>query len=293
MSSKGLSSKGLRSKLWRAVTLAVLGLQTAAAAESTPDSARQKPVWDFGLGVGAVSFDDYRGANTTHVYVLPVPYLYYRGRFLRADRKGLRGKLFAQDWIELNISADAAPPVRKNAARTGMPDLRSTVEIGPSLDLHLWKSQDERIKFDVRLPLRGVLTVQARPHSIGAVFAPNASIDIKDIAGFQGWYLGALAGPLFADHRYHDYFYTVAQQYATPDRPAYQATAGYSGTEILVALSKRYPSFWVGAYARHDTLAGAVFESSPLVKTDHYWSAGAGIAWIIRQSNGLVDETDD
>jgi MipA family protein len=283
----------LSSKLWGAAALAALGLQTAAAIESTPNCAQQKPVWDFGLGVGAVSFDDYRGANTTHVYVLPVPYLYYRGPFLRADRKGLRGKLFSQDWIELNISADAAPPVRKNAARAGMPDLRSTVEIGPSLDLHLWKSQDERVKFDVHLPLRGVLTVQARPHSIGAVFAPNASIDVKDVAGFQGWYLGALAGPLFADHRYHDYFYTVAPQYATPDRPAYQATAGYSGTEILVALSKRYPSFWVGAYARHDTLAGAVFESSPLVKTHHYWSAGAGMAWIIHQSNGLVDETDD
>ncbi|MEW5208183.1 MipA/OmpV family protein, partial [Bacillus cereus] len=87
------------------------------------------------------------------------------------------------------------------------------------------------------LPLRGVFTVQAPPHAIGAVFAPNASIDIKDVAGFKGWYFGAQAGPLFADRRYHDYFYTVAAQFATPERPAYQATGGYSGTEILVALS--------------------------------------------------------
>jgi outer membrane scaffolding protein for murein synthesis (MipA/OmpV family) len=149
------------------------------------------------------------------------------------------------------------------------------------------------VKFDVRLPLRGVFTVQARPHSIGAVFAPNASIDIKDVAGFQGWYFGALAGPLFADHRYHDYFYTVAPQFATPARPAYEASAGYSGAQILVALSKRYPSFWVGAYVRHDTLAGAAFESSPLVKRDSYWATGAGIAWIIHQSKRLVNDTDD
>ena len=275
----------MRLKLWAAALLAAAAIHSAAAEE--------KPVWDFGLGAGAVSFADYRGADTTHVYVLPLPYLYYRGKFLRSDRNGIRGKLFRQDWIELNISANATTPVRRNATRAGMPDLRSTVEIGPSLDLHLWKSADDRVKFDVRLPLRGVFTVQARPHSIGAVFAPNASIDVKDVAGFQGWYFGALAGPLFADHRYHDYFYTVAPQFATLARPAYQARAGYSGVETLVALSKRYSSFWVGAYLRHDMLTGAVFESSPLVKRTHYWATGIGLAWIIHQSKGLVDDTDD
>jgi outer membrane scaffolding protein for murein synthesis (MipA/OmpV family) len=273
-------------KLLSAVLLAATALSPEAYAERVP-------MWDFGLGIGAVSFADYRGADTTHVYVLPVPVFYYHGKILRSDRKGIRGKLFKQDWIELNISANATTPVRKNAARAGMPDLRSTVELGPSLDLHLWKSADEKLQFDVRLPLRGVFTVQARPHSIGGIFAPNASIDVKDVAGFQGWYFGALAGPIFADRRYHDYFYTVAPQFATLDRPAYQASAGYSGAEILVSLTKRYPSSWVGAFVRHDTLAGAVFESSPLVKRDSYWAAGFGFAWIIHQSRQLVDDTDD
>jgi MipA family protein len=263
------------------------------AQQPSPPAKPDKPLWEFGLGVGAVSFADYRGADTTHVYVLPLPVIYYHGKFLESDRNGVRGKLFRQDWIELNISANATTPVRRNAARAGMPDLRSTVEIGPSLDLHLWRSADQRLRFDVRLPLRGAFTVQARPHSIGTVFAPNASFDIKDVGGFQGWYFGALAGPLFADHRYHDYFYTVAPQFATPERPAYEAHAGYSGTEVLAALSKRYPSFWVGAYVRHDTLAGAVFESSPLVKRDNYWAMGAGFAWMIHQSGRLVNDAED
>jgi len=272
-------------KLLAAATLAATVLPLGADAE-------QRPLWEFGLGLGAVSFADYRGADTTHVYVLPLPVFYYHGDFLKSDRKGIRGRLFEQDWIELNISANATTPVRRNAARAGMPDLRSTVELGPSLDLHLWKSADEKLQFDVRLPLRGVFTLQAPPHSVGALFAPNASIDVRDIAGLQGWYLGALAGPLFADRRYHDYFYTVAPQFATVERPAYQAQAGYSGAEILVALTKRYPSYWEGAYLRHDTLAGAVFESSPVVKRDSYWAAGAGFAWIIQQSKQLVDDTD-
>jgi len=272
----------------------LVGLLFAAfCLQAVADEDKEPPVWDFGLGVGAVSFADYRGADTTHVYVLPVPYFYYRGNFLKADRNGIRGKLFRQDWIELNISANATTPVRRNATRAGMPDLRSTVEIGPSVDLHLWKSADERIKFDVRLPLRAAFTVQARPHSIGAVFAPHAAVDVKDVLGFQGWYFGALAGPLFGDHRYHDYFYTVAPQFAAPGRPAYNATAGYEGAEFLVALSKRYPEFWVGAYLRHDTLSGAVFENSPLVKRNNYWASGIGMAWIIHQSQRRVDDTDD
>jgi outer membrane protein len=286
--------KRLRLKLLGVILLAATAsVQAVAADDTAAEQADKKPVWDFGLGLGAVSFADYRGANTTHVYVLPVPYLYYRGKFLKADRNGIRGKLFKQDWIELNISANATTPVRRNATREGMPDLRSTVEFGPSVDLHLWKSADERVKFDVRLPLRAVFTVQARPHSIGGVFAPNASIDVKDVAGLQGWYFGALAGPLFADHRYHDYFYTVAPRFATAERPAYQASAGYSGAEFLVALSKRYSSFWVGAYVRYDTLAGAVFEPSPLVKRASYLASGVGMAWIIHQSSRLVNDTDD
>jgi len=251
--------------------------------------ADEKPVWEFGLGVGAIAFDDYRGANTSHVYVLPVPYFYYRGKFLRADRNGVRGLLFNQDWIELNISGNATTPVRRNATRAGMPDLRSTLEVGPSVVMHLWKSEDAKVQFDVRLPLRAAFTVQARPHSLGWTFEPYAAVDVKDVAGFEGWYLGALAGPVFASHRYNDYFYTVAPQYATPDRPAYQASAGYSGAEILASLSKRYPSFWVGAYVRHDSLAGATFEASPLVKTREYWAGGVGVAWMISHSSQLVD----
>src|SRR5581483_5074717 len=244
----------------------LLFVTALAASGAIAARADQKPLWEFGLGVGTVIFRD------------------YRGKFLQADRNGVRGRLFNQDWIELNISLNATTPVRRNAARAGMPDLRPTFEIGPSLDMHLWKSASQKVKFDVRIPLRKAFTFEAPPRAIGWVFAPNASVDVADLAGLQGWYFGALAGPLFADRRYHDYFYTVAPQYATAERPAFQASGGYAGTQVLASLSKRYPAYWVGAYVRHDSLAGAVFESSPLVKRNSYWAGGLGIAWIIHQS---------
>lgn len=259
---------------------------------TTPALSKEEPLLEFGLGVGAVAFEDYRGSDTSHVYPLPVPYLVYNGKFLKADRDGVRGTLFNQDRVELNLSVNATTPVRSDRERSGMPDLRPTVEVGPSFELHVWRSDDARIKLDFRMPLRAAFTVQASPRMIGWTFTPRFNLDIADPFGFSGWKLGLLAGPLFADRRYDDYFYTVATQYATTLRPAYQATGGYAGTQTTAALSKRFPHFWVGAYVRYDTLSGAAFIDSPLVQSRRYWAGGVGISWMIHRSSTMVEVPD-
>jgi outer membrane protein len=68
----------------------------AAVCWSVPAHAKEVPLWEFGLGAGAIAFEDYRGSNTTHAYPLPVPYVVYNGKFLKADRDGVRGTLFNQ-----------------------------------------------------------------------------------------------------------------------------------------------------------------------------------------------------
>jgi outer membrane scaffolding protein for murein synthesis (MipA/OmpV family) len=173
-----------------------------------------------------------------------------------------------------------------------MPDLRPTVEVGPSLDVHLWKSDDRLLKLDLRLPARAAVTVEAAPRVIGVFLAPHVNLDIAQRRGDDGWKLGLLAGPLFASRRYDDYFYSVAPQYAGPGRPAFEARGGYAGTQLLAALSRRYPLYWLGAYLRHDTLAGASFAASPLVRRESYWSAGFGVAWIIGRSSRRVESED-
>jgi outer membrane scaffolding protein for murein synthesis (MipA/OmpV family) len=258
----------------------------------TAAAAKEEPLLEFGLGAGAIAFEDYRGSDTTHAYPLPVPYFIYNGNFLKADREGVRGTLFNQDWVEINLSGNLTTPVRNDRARSGMPDLESTLEVGPSFDFHLFASADSHLKFDVRLPLRAASTVESSPHFIGGTFTPRLALDVADPLGFGGWHAGVLAGPLFADRRYNQYFYSVAPAYATASRPAYQATGGYAGTQTITALSKRFPRYWVGAYVRYDTLAGAAFEASPLVRRDSYWSAGFGFAWILHTSKQMVEVPD-
>jgi MipA family protein len=271
--------------------LVTAGLLTMVSAGISA-RADEKPLWEAGLGVGVVAFNDYRGADTTHVYPLPVPYFIYRGEILKSDSDGLRGKFFSRNWIEFTLSVNGTTPVHNSSAREGMPDLKSTLELGGALNLHIWRSSDDRAKLDLRLPVRGAVTLEASPQFIGGFFAPNINLDLAQQKGTQGWKLGMLAGPLFANRKYNDYFYSVAPQYATAQRPEYDAHGGYAGAQALVSLTRRYPKYWFGGYLRHDFLDGASFVDSPLVKTRSYWSGGVAITWILGQSAKTLESED-
>lgn len=256
--------------------------------------AAEKPLWELGAGISALSLPDYRGSDQTSLYAIPFPYLVYRGEFLKADRHGIRGTFFGRDRIELNLSLGASLPVNSddNRARQGMPDLQPTVEFGPSLDLNLWRTPDRRTRLNLRLPVRTAVTVKGGMDDIGWVFSPRINLDIADIAGLAGWNMGLLAGPMYGSERNHDYFYAVAPQYATVGRPAFDAKGGYAGSQFMMTASKRYPKYWLGAFVRWDSLEGAVFADSPLVKSEDYFAAGAGIAWILGESSTRVEAVE-
>jgi MipA family protein len=271
---------------------ASLALFAAALLPCLSAQAEQQPLWELGLGPAMLWLRDYRGASSSHAYPLPLVYFVYRGKFLRSDRDGIRGEIFDEKRVELHISLSATPPVRNAAARSGMPGLRSTVEIGPELDVRLWRSAEERVKLDFLAAARSAITLEAKPQALGWILDPHLTLDIAAPGGLTGWKLGLLTGPLFATRNYNDYYYTVAPRYATTGRPAYEATAGFAGTQMVRSLTKRFPRYWTGAYVRYDTLSGASFADSPLVKRNSYWSAGFAVAWIIGRSSHLVEATE-
>lgn len=269
--------------------MASLAISSAAAViEPT-----QQPLWELGLGGGALTMAAYRGADTLTTYLIPIPYFVYRGKILRADRNGVRSVMFARDAIEINLNAGGTIPVssRNVSARQGMPSLKPIFEIGPSVNWHVYETQDRQVRFDIRAPLRVAMSVSASPKIVGLSFTPQFNVDWPNVGGHPGWDLGLLTGPIFSDRQYNQYFYAVAPQYARLDRPAYQASGGYAGTQFLGAISKRYPKFWTGAYARYDTLKGATFADSPLVRSKGYWAIGLGFAWMVGYSSTLVDSS--
>ena len=250
-----------------------------------------KPLWEVGLGVGAFSFPDYRGSDEQEFYAFPVPYFVYRGDIFKADRDGIRSILFDTDRVQLNVSLGASLPVdsENNDARRGMPDLQPTVEVGPSVEINFWRSEDRKRRLDLRLPLRMGITLESSPRDVGWIFSPRLNLDFEDSFGFDGWNLGVLAGLVFNDRRNNAYFYDVAPQYVTTSRPEYRSEGGYGGSQFVAAISKRYPRFWIGSFVRYDSIDGAVFEDSPLVRSDSNWAAGFAIAWVLAESSQLVD----
>jgi MipA family protein len=262
-----------------------------SAAWTLSAHAEQKPLFEFGIGPGVAVLPDYAGSDESEAYPGPVPYIVYRGKFLKADRDGVRTQLFNRKYAELSVSAGGSLPVNSddNEAREGLRDLKPTLELGPALELHLWRSQNQKIKLDLDIPVRFPVTVESSPRSIGVVVGPRLSLDVADFAGYAGWDFGFSIGPNYADSKYHDYFYEVAPRFATADRPAFDAGGGYSSTAALAAISKRFPKYWIGAFLRYENLKGATFEDSPLVKRQSAVVAGLGFAFIIGRSKRTVE----
>lgn len=266
--------------------LAFSGAATGARAESLP-------LWEAGVGVSVIDFPEYRGSAERRTWVLPFPYIVYRGEYLKADeRRGVRGLFFKTESVELDVSFNGTVPVKssENAARQGMPDLDATLEVGPSLNFSLLKSADRKSTLELRLPVRGVLASDfSYVDFVGWVFQPTLNVDTRDAFGYTGWKLGFLGGPVYSDGRYNRYFYAVDPAFATATRPAYSPGGGYGGAQFIAALSKRYRDFWIGGFAKWDTLSGAVFADSPLVTARQSWSGGIAIAWMVDESKARVE----
>lgn len=265
-------------------------LATLIAVQGTVATCRELPLWEVGAGIFPSTFPAYRGSKDQQFYLLPFPYLVYRGDFLRVDRDGLRAQLFDTDRVQINISVNASTPARSedSNSREGMPNLDPTVEIGPSLNILLAELTDKH-SLKLRLPVRSVIATDlGSTEQAGWIFNPHIKLESEDV--FGGWDAGLSLGPLFGSGKYHAYYYAVEPQYATASRPAYSASGGYSGTLALASLSRRFDRIWMGGFIRYDNLKSAQFEDSPLLETDHSLMAGIAIAWIFKQSSRILPE---
>lgn len=251
--------------------------------------AKDLPKIEAGIGVGSQFLADYRGTTSYQAQAIPFPYLIYRGDFLKADRRGLRGEFFRNHKVELNLSADAAlnGDSEDNDLREGMPELDSAFELGPSLNINLTGAGFEN-GWALRLPLRAVFTISDDGiDDIGYVANPRLTYRKENF--IDHWDISLNLGLLYGSNRYHEYYYSVQPEFATITRPTYNADAGYSGTFARWGMRKRVGSVWYGFSLRYDNLSGAVFDDSPLVETDHYFSVGLGIAWVFWESPELVN----
>lgn len=281
-------------RAFRCATRCLLAILLTAGL--APIQARELPLLEAGAGLGAAWFPDYRGANEGKAWVLPVPYVVYRGDFLRVSREGIRGRLFESDRVFLGISADLGPPAdsEDNDTRRGMPDLEPTFGLGPSLNVRLYQNGARTRRLELRLPLRAVVATDVtRAEHIGWVFLPNLDYRMRRLGSGGRWSVGASFGPIFATQQYHDYFYEVPTQFANAGRRPYDAPGGFSGLSAGLTLTWYTGDYWVGGFVRYDDLRHAVFADSPLVRENHAAIFGLAVIRVLYRSARTVPSERD
>jgi outer membrane scaffolding protein for murein synthesis (MipA/OmpV family) len=263
------------------------GLLCALLILSSTVRAQEEPLWEAGVGMAMMTLPDYRGADEGKTYAFPVPYISYNGQNFRIDRRGAHGDIAQRGNVWLDVSVNLGPPAdsEENDARRGMPDLDPIIEIGPSLRM-LWLANERQDRtLTLYLPLRAVIATDfSHADTIGWIFAPHLTYDHLKFGPGGGWNFSASLGPLYASEDFHDYYYEVRPEFATATRPTYNAEGGYSGARTTFTLSKRFKDYWVGSFVRYDSLRGAAFEDSPLVRTNHSFMAGIAVSWIFARS---------
>jgi outer membrane scaffolding protein for murein synthesis (MipA/OmpV family) len=272
-------------------SIAALLLACASGgASAAPPTDRNLPLWEAGLGAGAVSTPAYPGAETHSSRVLVLPFLIYRGEVLRSDQQGIGARLVNNDQVEFDIGFAASLPAHSNdvAARSGMPDLGTLIEFGPRVKLRIADiDPNSRLRFD--LPLRAVIEVRGGVRRQGWTLEPRLVYEThgEDKLWTAEAYLGAVVG----DVRINRYFYEVRPEFATADRPAYRADGGLMLIRTgLFATRRVHPDLRLFGFVRYESYAGAANRDSPLMKRATGSSAGLGLAWTLGRSTSRAHD---
>lgn len=247
-----------------------------ASADHTPGHAHL----EWGIGVVALTTPDYLGSSYSQSRILPFPYIKYRGDILYVD-DGIEGRFFKSPDLLLSVSGNGSlPSPDDNPQREGMDELDATFELGPSMEYRILETTETELWFE--LPLRFAFRINSDLDSTGHTLNPRLAWR-RPAQDKYGWKLKLRGGLLYADSKYHGYFYDVPAEDVTGERPEFDAEGGYSGVRIDTTFSRRFNGYWFGGFIRYDNLDGSEIESSPLVTETDNWSAGLSLAWIISE----------
>ena len=259
-------------------------------------------LWELGVGGGAFYNPKYPASSEGRFFSLALPFVVYRGETFRiGDGGGARAVVVENENFEVDFSFGVALPSdsEDNSARVGMPELDFLGEIGPQMIFMLGNydfdknANDEHMgtnigkgRLDLRLQARAVFSTDfSRIDGRGYIFEPQISYQHRGLK-HEDTAFNISFGMIFATEETHDYFYEVSPEFATAARPAYDAKAGYLGSELTLGLSFRVSEnvrAFVGGSAQFHSLAAN--KNSPLFEKEVTYSIGTAFVWRFYKSN--------
>jgi MipA family protein len=277
----------------RSITVALV-LMASLAAQAQPEAPAPAPIetagrpaplplWELGAVFFGVYQQVYLGSDQNLTRALPLPFLIYRGDVLRADQERLGVRAVNTPTVEVDIDFAGAFGSSSDDidARRGMPDLGTRIELGPRVKWNLGAAPGGG-RWQAEFPLRAVFDVDDRLSTLGLSFEPGLQYSRRSSSG---WAYSAGVSALVGNRRRNEVYYTVDPAFATPERPAYDASAGLVAWRASLSLSRKLTPDWqLFGFVRMNTLAGSAVEDSPLVRRTTGASAGLGVAWTWKRS---------
>lgn len=271
---------------WRWGMAGWLLLCSLGAARADDAPAAEHRTFELGVGVGAVQFPTYPGAEEVRKLLLPFPYILYHGPFLDVNRDQVRGKLLRNGRLSFEVDFGGQVQVKSadTQERAGMPDRDWLGEVGPAARYRAWNSDDDSVRIDAVLPVRAAISAQGLTLTHrGTVAEPRLEVHQFLYPDGDRLVLDGTLSAMFVDKGYAGYYYSVAPQYATLTRPAYDAPGGYDGWDLNLGVTWHHGDLVLGAFVAYFSLHGAAFQASPLVARANGFSLGCALSWILQR----------
>lgn len=252
--------------------------------------AQKLPLYEFGFGLMGARFPTYPGSSESISLVLPIPAMAYRGSIFRTVKEGgVKGRIFVSDDFEFDISFDGnfSSSRYESKIRLGMPPLGLLLEMGPRVTYFWNKGSDKRLElcFAVRKAFHAVWP-SLRQNGYSA--SPYLNLRFDDFNQKQGTLLLRF-GAKYGSNTLMNYFYEVDHQYATANRPRYEAKPGLLGYFLVAnfyqpisSRSKIFISnrFYDYRYAKN--------RESPLLTEKNNWTIALGLLYTFFKSEEMV-----
>lgn len=257
---------------------------------SSKSHAGEKPLWEVGVGFGGVNQAFYSGTNERRTIAFPVSAPIYRGKIFKSDDEGMRAEIIKDSRYKLDLSLDFNFSIDSDEIdlRQGMDDIGHLLQVGPSLEVNLKDTNEEKWLF--RAPVRFATEILDRDiSSAGFTISPGLTYYRFFEAMERPWRLGLHGDVLFGSERYHDVYYSVEQRDANDSRAVYEADAGYSGYRFTASLMSNANRHLFVLFLRYEDIGDAVFADSPLVETNSNVTFGLLYSYSLFQSKTRVN----
>lgn len=261
-----------------------LAEQAVITASPSEPASTSLPLWEAGLFAAGITQPAYPGADEGASLLLGLPFVIYRGEYLRIDRGsvGVRAIKTPRTEVDIGFGASLGSRAEDIEARRGMDDLGMLLEFGPRLKINLGDVSEGQSSSRIQLPVRAVFDVNDHFKYRGIAYELQW---VTDMEFPSDWNVTSNLGAVFGDQQLADTFYRVAPGEATSVRPAYNARSGLIALRATVLASRLFtPDMRIVSYLRFDSVQAGANHASPLVRRDTGWTIGLGLAWTLAQS---------